>query len=148
MPHPHPPPDGCRSCAGVAACLSEDGGLDEFSEGEPPRVEVDPGFVSDEPPTLTRSVVLRGVGVPDLDDGRSRSDAAVRVGSELFCVISSRKARTSAASPGVAFMGGVAAAVESTPAARESGESESRSSRIWRASCCLDFDLVLIGIVQ
>jgi hypothetical protein len=67
------------------------GRLDEFSDGELPRVEVDPGFVSDEPLTLMRSVVLRGVGVPDLDDGRSRSDAAGRVGSELFCVILSRR---------------------------------------------------------
>ena len=122
--------------------------MDEVNEGETPLLEADPAFVSDEPPTLTRSVLFRSVGVPDLDNGRSRSDVAGRVGSELFCVISSRKARTSAASPGVAPMGGVAAAaavVESTPAARESGERESRSSRIRRASCCLDLDLVLIG---
>jgi hypothetical protein len=127
--------------------------LEEVSEGDAPLLEVAPALVSDEPPTLTRSVLFRSVGVPDLDNGRSRSDAVGRVGSELFCVISSRKARTSAASPGVAVIGGVAAAtaavavVESTPAGRESGESESRSSRIRSASCFLDFDLVPIGTV-
>ena len=108
--------------------------MDEVNEGEAPLLEAGPAFVSDEPPTLKRSVLFRSVGVPDLDKGRSRSDAA---GRELFCVISSRNARTSAASPGVAPMGGVvaaavaaAAAVESTLATRGSGERESRSSRI------------------
>jgi len=108
---------------------------DEDKEGETPRIE-------DGPLTLTRSVLFRSDGVPDLDSGRSTSEGAGRVGSELFCVISSRKARTSAASPGLAVTGGVAAAVvESTPGA---GESESRSSRNWSASCCLDLDLVLL----
>lgn len=50
-------------------------------------------------PTLTRSVPLRREGVPAREIGRSIGGAVERVGSELFWVISSMKARTSAGSP-------------------------------------------------
>lgn len=50
-------------------------------------------------PTLTRSVPLRKEGVPAREIGRSIGGAVERVGSELLCVISSMKARTSAGSP-------------------------------------------------
>ena len=90
-------------------------------------------------PTLTLSVLLRTVGVPARESGRSMCTLR-RGGSELFWVISSMNAKTSASpsvDPGCALPWvGVGAAPAS------GGARLSRSSRNCRASCCLDLDFV------
>jgi len=96
--------------------------------------EMEPGAGVDDPPSLTLSVGFLTVGVAER--GRSRIAEVVRVGSELLWVIWSMKARTSDGSP--------VSSGRFTPALTgwvggASGR-ESRSSRNWRASCCLDFD--------
>lgn len=95
---------------------------------------MEPGTGVEDPPSLTLSVgFLTGVA----ERGRSSIAEVVRVGSELFCVIWSMKARTSDASP-------VSSGCFPPPltgwAGRGASGRESRSSRIRRASCCLDFD--------
>ena len=95
---------------------------------------MEPGAGVEEPPSLTLSVGFLTVGVAE----RGRSwIAVVRVGSELFWVIWSMKARTSDASP--VSSGCFPSALTDWVGGGGSGR-ESRSSRNLSASCCLDFD--------
>ena len=114
--------------------------MTEEVTGDAPLIDVDVDAAKEDgAPTLTLSALFRSVGVPARESGLSIYEVVVRTGSELFWVISSRNASTSAASPGFAGLG---AAVDALPLAGTSGERESRSSRNCKASSCLDLDLV------
>ena len=65
---------------------------DDDSERTMGEAEPDEGSSGVGAPTLTRSVLLRSVGVPARESGRSMCERAVRGGSELFWVISSMNA--------------------------------------------------------
>ena len=94
---------------------------------------MEPGV--EDPLSFTLSVGFLTVGVAER--GRSRIAEVVRNGSELFWVIWSMKARTSDAS---SVASGCFPAVVTDWFGRGVSGRESRSSRNWRASCCLDFD--------
>jgi len=96
---------------------------------------MEPGAGVEVPLSLTLSVGFLTVGVAER--GRSRIVEVVRVGSELFWVIWSMKARTSDASP---VSSGCFPPALTGLFGRGASGRESRSSRNWRASCCLDFD--------
>ena len=96
---------------------------------------MEPGVGVEDPPSLTLSVGFLTDGV--VERGRSWITEVVRVGSELFWEIWSMKARTSDASP--VSSGCFPPALTGWVGIGASGR-ESRSSKNWRASCCLDFD--------
>jgi hypothetical protein len=119
-------------------------GLDNDADASPDPVA--PASPSpDGTPILTRSVFLRKLlGVEDRDaglSGRSRCVLA-RVGSELFCVISSRNAITSAASPGLL---GVVGVLPEPDLAGDETAGVSNASRSCR-NCCASWALDMMVI--
>ena len=148
-PHPHPPadavPEESEGRAGEASVLSLVASELAVRCNEVDEADAEGSDETGPPPSLTRSVLflIVDVGVPE---------RVGRVGSALFCVISSMKARTSASlvlgfeladDADAAAGGGVAVDLVGSGAAKES-----RSSRNSRASSCLDLDLLAIGMVE
>jgi hypothetical protein len=103
---------------------------------------------SNEPgaPIRTRSVLLRRLGVPARELGRSSSPLVRGVGSALFCVISSRKASASAASPGLVVGVAVDEDLLPPPPLALGGAKASRSSRNCWASWALDMALMVENV--